>query len=149
MMQTLPTTPPIPPMTMRNFEDALDRHGAHISAWPEPLRAAATAFVAATPEARRMLEAEQRRASLLGGAMAMQPLSAAALGRLLGALNERRLRDKSLIDLSPRMAWLAAALAIVLFAGGVWTGSHFNDGGDEPALALMTLDDQALLPEDM
>lgn len=74
-------------MKLAEFQDAIDRRGSDLSAWPAEPRVAAERLLAAEPAARARLAAAQRLDHLIARGMTAQPASLdAAAARVLARL---------------------------------------------------------------
>jgi hypothetical protein len=65
-------------MTLAEFRDALDAHGADVAAWPAVLRAAAERLLADEPAARASFDAAARMDALIRHSLQERTVSAAA-----------------------------------------------------------------------
>lgn len=141
-------------MTLAEFHDLLDVHGARLSAWPDDLRAAAEHYLAAEPAARTALDHALRldRLIMRGTAGTTKPDVAAArvLARLAELPPQRRFAlawPAALLmpDLSParlRIAALGAfaclGIVIGLFGPDIATGDYsVAASGPEVSIAAM------------
>jgi len=140
-------------MTPAEFQDLLDRHGAHLSAWPHALRAAAEQCLAAEPQARAARDRALALDRLIVRAGNTKPDAAAA--RVLARLGELPPQRRFALawpaalltpDLSParlRIAALGAfaclGIVIGLFGPDIATGDYSADAraGDVSIAAML------------
>ena len=125
-------------MTLAEFQDLLDRHGARLSAWPDAPRAAAEQFLAAEPSARAARDRALQLDRLIMRADNAKPDAAAArvIARLGQLPAQRRFAlawPAALLtpDLAParlRIAALGAfaflGIVIGLFGPDIATGDY-------------------------
>ena len=105
-------------MELSTFEDMLDLHGGDVARWPSADRAAATAFLAVSSDARGLRDAMAEVEAVL---RSPPTPSSGALDRLAAHAMRHR-QETPARRLALRAGWAAAA-AIVLFVGlavGAW-----------------------------
>lgn len=125
-------------MSVERFAAIVDAYGARADRWPVAERAAAEALVAASPEARRLLDAAAGLDRLLDASPAQEP-SRALREAVLRAAPRRPLARPSL-GWRGIAAALAASLLLGMVAGGTLGDEEPTDTGAD-LLQLAFLDD--------
>jgi hypothetical protein len=135
-------------MTMRNlteaFQEALDRRGPAVEAWPEGERAQAATLLVTSAEARRRHDEAERLQGLLGQVLETAPVRPGAIGRILAGIEARR--SARLIDplravMRPRAAFALTVIAAGMFALGALRGADIAaslGGGDGDSYAMLS-----------
>ncbi len=106
------------PIDINDFEDALDRHGADSSLWPETVRIRATALLESSARARDLLAEAKRLQQALSDALPTVPAPPGLKTRILANLPRR---DPWLEWLTMKR-WRLVALACVPLALGFAVG---------------------------
>ena len=115
-------------MTTEDLIDLIDRCGADPALWPPGARAGAERALAASPEARSVLEAMRRVERTLAatrGVDGARDFAAPAL---------RQAQPRAVRLWKARAGWAAAAAAALSL--GVFTGARTGAAADEPAVTL-------------
>jgi len=112
-------------MNTQQFTRLLDTHGADPARWPEPERAAALAFCAASPAARETWRAARRTEALLAAGRAPMPDPARQARIVAAAVARLRAQAEPLLDwrwlfTRPVGAAFAASLAAGWLVGIEW-----------------------------
>lgn len=126
-----------PTLLLEEFDDALDRYGAHLALWPEAQREAAERLMASSTLAGQHWQAAARVESALGALTAVPGRA----GPRLVADNDRP-RQMPQPQMNPRRlaAWGSALLAASLVIGFV-AGTTFGGPSDDgPTMAMADLD---------
>jgi hypothetical protein len=135
-------------MTMRNlieaFQEALDRRGPAVEAWPAGERAQAATRLVTSAEARRRHDEAERLQGLLGQVLETAPVRPGAIGRILAGIEARR--SARLIDplravMRPRAAFALTVIAAGMFALGALRGADIAaslGGGDGDSYAMLS-----------
>ena len=126
-------------MTLTEFEDCIGRYGTAIETWPETVRPAALALLAATPQAGRVLDQAHRLDRLFAVGTILRrprspPFSRAQPRR--GRLSLSRILDALGPDIGA-FSWLQAGGLAACLLLGVIIGSFMTPQGEDISLALL------------
>lgn len=129
-------------MTVQDFADLVDRHGAAPEQWPATLRAAAGGLLAASASARQLLADAERLARGLDRVLRAVP---APLGLATRIVANAPRRDAWLDWLGVKL-WRPAALACLPLVCGFVAGMGFiDDTTDLEDMALVAFADSSVL----
>ena len=132
-------------MTRGEFESALDLHGGELARWPTMVRERAEQLLAVDAEARAELARAGRIEGVLRRAIEPRRLSAFALGRVLGSVEQRRRKRLPSFFLEPQRAAIAMTFAaFMVFGLGAWTANVVETQADEVELAALGIEDAPL-----
>jgi anti-sigma factor RsiW len=131
-------------MTLARFEDALDRYGFKLSAWPPDLRTEASELLDSDPAAQRAQEEAAQVSCLLAQAMTPTQPTAPQLGRLAQNLETRRRRPSPKRLFSQRELAALLGLGLLVFSAGAWTGTSVAQDLQDVEIAVLDLDAAAL-----